>query len=75
MSEKSSLPITLSLEPGDVIYIEAFHEHPPSTLVVDSLFDDAICGYVTFAGDPVGEYGELYDVDFHHIYGIVKTAK
>lgn len=72
MSEKSSLPITLSLEPGDMVYIESFHDNPGSTMVVHNVFDDAICGYVTFHGDPAGEYGELYEDDFHHIYGVVK---
>jgi hypothetical protein len=63
-----------SLKEGDTLHIKSINDYGESTMVINEIFEGGFGGTVRFheLGDTAndGEYGELYEEDFHLIYNI-----
>lgn len=74
MSQKLSDQTLHSLKEGDILFISSFDYCGESTLTINYIFDGGFGGTARFVdhGDKEedGEYGELYEEDFHLIYDV-----
>lgn len=74
MSLTLSSQTLLSLKEGDVLFINSMNDYGKSNLTISYVFDGGFGGTVRFEdlgeGLEDGEYGELYEEDFHLIYDV-----
>lgn len=77
MSKPLSKATLRSLEAGDVIFIDDFIEgQTKSKMTVYEVIEDAITGSVVFDDpDEIDDYGEIYEDNWKHIYGVIKNSE